>query len=768
MIVQSPYSTRSAQLLLAALLSLHAERTQAQGVDQSAASPDAIVSDPSLPQESAQSLPSSGPSLSSSPSLSTLVRAIRPIDKIPGTVALITQSDIRRQAAQSSADVLRSVPGLHVVSEEGIGLRLNIGIRGLDPNRSRKVLVLEDGVPITLNPYGVPEQYYTPPIERMERIEVLKGSGQILYGPQTIGGVINFLSRDPPSDLAARADVRYGSFGYVLAQAGIGATHGSVGWQVDVSHRRFDGPRKLDLALTDATAKLRLQLSQTSVLRVKLSVYDESSAATYLGPTTAQFAHDPYLNLAHNDRFLVRRYAASVTHQQWLRESLQLQTVLYGYHTARAWRRQEYDRQDQGIPYERICDEQARCGLRGSPEIRPTSDGGSVYFRSSSVIRNRQYEVAGIEPRLLWNWKASSAFKGELTALVRLHYERAREQILGTETPTDLSGDIRDDELRHGYAVAAAIQNRFALWDRLFVTPGVRIENYFSDRRVLRQQVRQPDGTMASRNTDSLGEAFSFAAIPGIGVSAKVIDPMTLYAGVHRGYAPPRSKDAVSPSGQDLQLDPELSWNSELGTRLQVGRWLSFEATGFWLEFENQIIPPSESGGAVSAGSFNAGRSRHIGLESSGMFDVAGPLGWSALSIPISFGYTFVPMAMFVGGINDGLRLPYAPMHQLNAQYRVAHRIGIEAQVQLGYVGKQFADKENTTFSSRDGLVGEIPGYLTIDARIAYTYRRLGLTGYVAGKNLGNQIYIASRAPSGIQPAGYRQVFFGIEWNWQR
>ena len=150
------------------------------------------------------------------------------------------------------------------------------------------------------------------------------------------------------------------------------------------------------------------------------------------------------------------------------------------------------------------------------------------------------------------------------------------------------------------------------------------------------------------------------------------------------------------------------------------------------------------------------------------MFDVAGPLGWASVSIPISIGYTFLPAAMFIDGIYDGLRLPYAPAHQLSAQYRFSHRIGIDAQVQLSYVGRQFADKENTAFPSSDGLVGEIPSYLVIDGRVAYTVRRIGLTAYVAGKSLGNQIYIASRAPSGVQPAGYRQVFFGLEWNWQR
>jgi len=88
------------------------------------------------------------------------------------------------------------VTGLHAVDEEGIGLRLNLGVRGLNPDRSRNILMLEDGVPISLAPYGEPEMYYTPSIDRMARLEVLKGSGSILFGPQTIGGVINYITPD--------------------------------------------------------------------------------------------------------------------------------------------------------------------------------------------------------------------------------------------------------------------------------------------------------------------------------------------------------------------------------------------------------------------------------------------------------------------------------------------------------------------------------------------------------------------------------------------
>ncbi|MDL1893385.1 TonB-dependent receptor, partial [Sphingobacteriales bacterium CHB3] len=104
------------------------------------------------------------------------------LDRVPGSANIITPANLRRLAPISGNEILRTITGLHAVDEEGVGLRLNLGVRGLNPDRSRNLLMLEDGVPIALAPYGEPEMYYTPSIDRMARLEVLKGSGSILFG----------------------------------------------------------------------------------------------------------------------------------------------------------------------------------------------------------------------------------------------------------------------------------------------------------------------------------------------------------------------------------------------------------------------------------------------------------------------------------------------------------------------------------------------------------------------------------------------------------
>jgi Fe(3+) dicitrate transport protein len=706
------------------------------------------------------------------PRVDVIGAAPRHLDRVPGTSTVVRREDIQQLAPQNAGDVLRTVPGINVVAEDGMGLRLNIGIRGLDPSRSRQVTVLEDGVPVTLNPYGSPELYYSPPIERMERVEVIRGSGQIMYGPRTIGGVINYITPDPPRVPTVGADLRYGAFGYFLAQAHAGATHGAFGWRLDAIHRRFEGARRLDLALTDIAFRLRVAITPRSVLNVKLNFYDEDSVASYVGVTTPQFAADPNLMAPRNDHFGVRRYALAMSHQHAFTNDLSLRTTLYAYQNHREWRRQLFDRTGM-LPddqYDYICDAGARCGAAGTAGLNPTRDGGSLFFLRGAAIRDRRFDVFGVEPRLTWAWTSGDNLAGELIATVRVHAETADEQLRRSTIPTVDAGTPTDAELRNGYAISAAVQHRFAFWDRLFITPGLRVEAFWTDRTITRQTTVDAMGQSVTTDANIRGTTNTVALIPGLGVAYAVTPQLTLFTGVHRGYAPPRTKDAVNNTGLNLRLDPELSWNTELGARLRVGRWLNAEVAGFWIEFLNEILPPSEYGAQDAGAGFNNTQSRHIGLEASLTLDLATALarGTPTWALPIVVNYTWVPDASVVGGLYDRNRLPYAPEHILNAQLCFVHQSGISAQIGVNHVSSQFSDKDNTVVPSADGLVGRMDSYTTLNARVGYTVRPTGLTFYVAGNNIANDPFIANRAPQGAQPSGYRQVFGGIEWSWPR
>ncbi|MBI4522931.1 MAG: TonB-dependent receptor plug domain-containing protein [Deltaproteobacteria bacterium] len=138
----------------------------------------------------------------------------------PGSAHVIEQQVLEETRPFTVNEVLRKVPGLNLRDEEGFGLRPNIGIRGLNPTRSTKITLLEDGVPLAYAPYGDNASYYHPPIDRFDRIEVLKGAGQILFGPQTIGGVINYITPAPPEAFSGFASLSGGNRAFPTASSG--------------------------------------------------------------------------------------------------------------------------------------------------------------------------------------------------------------------------------------------------------------------------------------------------------------------------------------------------------------------------------------------------------------------------------------------------------------------------------------------------------------------------------------------------------------------
>jgi len=700
------------------------------------------------------------------PQIDVIGRQRGALQGVPGAASVITEEDLRQQAPLSANEALRVLPGVNIRDEEGIGLRPNIGIRGLSPDRGRTLLVLEDGVPIALAPYGEPELYFAPAIEGMERLELVKGSGSILFGPQTIGGVLNYVTAAPPKERTVDAEARIGTFGYGMARASIGDTHGDVGYRLSVMHQRFAGHRALNLQVTDVRGNLRLQISPRSYLGVKLNVYDEVSNATYLGLTTPQFQTDPSFNFATNDVLPVQRFGASVTHNSAVNDNLLVQTTIYANRTTRNWTRQDFDRTfNESRDYDRIIDGQGRdiLGQGGYAD-----DGSTLFFRNSTGSRNRAFNIMGAESRLTLNYRLADGVRGELKTGVRYHAERTSEQRLDGGTASSISGALRTDERRTGDAVSAFVHNRFTLFDRFRVSPGLRVESFWHGREILRDRV---DGVATDLPVPITNRDHVLALIPGLGTSFDLTPDVALYAGAHRGFAPPRTKDAVTASGESLELDAEYSWNYELGARAQLDRGVRAEVTGYLLDFSNQIIAPTEASGivdpnALERGLVNAGQTRHMGVETSLVVDPATLLDWG-FELPLMVNYTYT-YAVFGDSWKEGIegnRLPYAPEHMLAGQARFVHDSGLSLQGNVHWMSEQYHDIFNTRDAAIDGTNGVIDGRTLIDARVAFNFRNVvgqDLEVYVMGKNLTDERYIAARAPQGIQPGMFRQILGGV------
>jgi Fe(3+) dicitrate transport protein len=688
------------------------------------------------------------------PQIDVIGRRPELLDRVPGSASIVTTTNLRRLAPITGNEVLRTITGLHAVDEEGVGLRLNLGVRGLNPDRSRNLLMLEDGIPISLAPYGEPEMYYTPSIDRMDRIEILKGSGSILFGPQTIGGVINYVTADPPTEPSGSVYLRMGNDGFFTTLAKYGTTSGNMGAQVNLLRRQADRLATTRYRINDLTSKLRLILGHQSSLGVKFGVYDEASNSTYVGLTQTMYDRGEYFTqIAPNDELTIRRYSGSATHDYVFAPGITLRTTVFGYTTSRNWRRQEFGRTS------------STANQTGTIFGDTTIAGGAVYMRNQTGNRNRQFEVAGVEPRFAMNFELGG-MNNEIDVGFRFLYERAFEQLINGTTYKSSSGSMRDDEIRTGYARSAFVQNRVYLTDRFVASPGFRLESFSYERNIMRGQF----GT-ALRDTSIIAGSDIFRIIPGLGLSYQIGEGSSIFAGVHRGFAPPRVKDAVTSAGRALDLDAELSWNYEVGSRFTPSAGVLVELTGFLLDFSNQIIPVSVSSGGAGTGLVNGGRSRHIGVEVGFGIDLT-KIVPSEYSVVLSTNATFVRATYnadrFVAQASNqinirGNSLPYAPTLLLSSSLSITTPFGGSIQVTGNYVGKQFADELNTISATPNGLTGELASYFITDFSAYYNIAPLNSALSLSVKNVFDKRCITSRRPEGIRVGLPRFVTAGIE-----
>lgn len=645
------------------------------------------------------------------------------IKKLPGAVAVIKKEQLQLMQPLSTQDALKTVPGVVIREEEGMGFIPNIGMRGLDPNRSQKLLVLEDGVPVAPGLFLANESYYSPRIERMEGIEVLKGAAGLRYGPTTIGGVINYKTKAPEDGM--RVTTKAGSHGFYqlgIDAGGRSASGDAVGG-VSAITSGGDGYRNNGFKMNDIVAKGGMAIGDNQWVGVKFSHYDNEINTSYVGLRPNEYRSDPTKNPAPEDWFLTDRNAFDVNHELEINRDMKLKTVVYWSQLNRDfWRRDVQSRSADGTTFV-PCNGTANC-MTG---------------------RNRAFEMAGVDSRLHINHNGFG-IKNESEIGLRLHSDSLKNKTIASKTnPNARSGELIGDDTQKAEGLAFYGQNRFIFTDKVAATLGLRIESYDQSR------MNELNGAYGkTRNTEIM---------PGVGLTWQVHPQAQLFAGAYEGFSPAMVATAISSSGKDEKLDAERSKNFEFGVRGAMDR-LTYEATAFQMDFTNQIIPQSQSGG-IGATVTNAGETLHRGLEGGVGYLITS--NWS-----VNANATYLPTAKFdstklIGGIDrNGNRLPYAPEWVSNVALNYQSG-GLRTGLAAYYISEQFVDPENTVAQSTDGRRGVIPAYTTFNLNAHYVLNKhWSMFGTI--RNLFDRQYIASRNPDGIFPGIERNFQAGVSY----
>ncbi|HMP73162.1 MAG TPA: TonB-dependent receptor [Kiritimatiellia bacterium] len=697
------------------------------------------------------------------------------VASLAGSGAFIDASDIRTQNYDDINRVLRRIPGVYLREEDGFGLFPNISLRGVDGGRSSKITVMEDGVLAAPAPYAAPAAYYTPTPARMNAIEVLKGSSQIKYGPQTSGGVINYLSTPIPAEASGGVRALYGTNHELRNHLYYGdrfeTSAGKVGYLLELYDRRTDGFKTIDptpdFITNDRTGfrktepMLKLSWEPNTVryqnLELKLGYTEMLADETYIGLSEEDFRADPYRRYAGSrfDYISTRMTRTHLRHQIELNEDAQLTTTAYYHEFKRNWFKERANGADVGNP-ERLA------VLKGEAP-------GTLRYRNN----NREYTSAGIESVLAYGFDAAGA-RHTLDLGIRLHedeairFQRDDDFIQAANgTITDRlngvpgGGGNREEKAR---AIALHLQDTID-FGRIAIIPGIRYEHV--DLRYKDFDTQGDPGREIGRGDDTL-DIFA----PGIGLVGKLTDETSLFAGVYRGFSLPGPR-AYAKDG----IEEETSIGYEIGIRHLNPNSFQAELVFFYTDFDNLIVPELVGAGGTQARTENAGDVISYGAELKLAYDLGQALDlgfrnpwylaatWTSAELD-SDTASLNAESIFSGG-RKGSKVPYIPEFQFLIGSGIeTDRWGLYAD--LSYVDATYTTasnvnapfdndgKPNASFGKTDSrVVLDLSGNLQLKPGVK-------LIGSI--HNLLDEDYLASRHPAGPRPGQPRTFLAGLEF----
>ncbi|MDB2415003.1 TonB-dependent receptor [Rickettsiales bacterium] len=685
------------------------------------------------------------------------------VKDITGSAHYIGKEELDKYNYNDINRVLRQVPGVNIQEEEGYGNRPNIGLRGGRSERSADITLMEDGVLIAPAPYAAPSAYYFPRVDRMEAVEVRKGSTTVKFGPRTTSGAVNLVSSSIPSKSQGDAIIAYGEDNTQRAQLNYGNSHGRFGYVIDLGHEATDGFKKLDIvggdtgySIQDVMAKFRITSDPSAQMyqhiEFKIGATEEDSDETYLGLTQSDFDANPF-----------RRYAASqkdnmdADHQQYQirhyiepAENWDVTTTLYRNNFARNW----YKLQSVEIGGTELSIANALNNATYLAALKgETNLAGDANNNLQIRANNREYYSQGAQSNIGHQFDLGKT-KHDAQLGIRYHYdEEDRFQhedfysITNGVMALTTAGTPGSNANRVGSANALSLflQDEIKFDNWTFV-PGLRYEHIELKRE------NRANGQVDKNDLDVL--------VPGLGVSYQVSDSTSVFGGVHKGFAPPEPSSSTS-------QDPEESVNYEAGIRYNKGS-LQTEAVAFFNNYDNLLgVETLSGGGGTGTGDqYNGGEVEVYGFELGLGYDLASLMKNSPYKYPVSINYTYTQAEFGSsfnssfsewGNVTSGDELPYIPEHQIYVS------AGIEADKWLVNASAKFVDEMRTVAGSGPIASGSgTDSHVVLDLTAEYEVHkntRIFATAY----NVTDEEYVAARRPAGARPGAPRTILAGLK-----
>ena len=662
----------------------------------------------------------------------------------------------------NAREIFARIPGVTVWENEGSGIQINVGVRGLSPNRSWELNTRQNGYDISSDVFGYPEAYYNPPLEAVETIELIRGGSSLQFGPQ-FGGMLNYvLKRETKKKFSFETQNTVGSYGLMSSYNAIGGKFKKFSYYVYNHSRSADGWREnSDYTVRNSHVFVEYRFTENTKLSAEYTNMDYKMQQAG-GLTDEQFNNDSRQSFRERNWFGTPWNVFSINFDTKLNDKLSSNTKLFG-----------------------LIGERNSVGFTATPNIEDAINQATNNFANRRVDRD-YYKNFGLENRNIYKYKLGK-INNNLAFGVRLYKANTQRMQDGkgtTGSDFDLSIEgrfVRDlDFTTENVAVFA--ENQFKVTDKFSVTPGVRYE-YIQNTGEGRFGISGGTDIAFPNKTISRSQPLF-----GLGLEYK-FRTTNIYANITQAFRPVLFSDLTPPAVTDV-IDPNLKdasgFNADIGFRGTFKNYLNFDFSIFYLSYNNRIGGIRQFvNNDPTQGTFiyrtNLGETVNKGIEGfanlniTRLFEIEKPYGNLDFFASVSFidsRYTDFRIFSTPSAPNFTITETNLSGNRVENAPRYIHNFGlswtnnnISATAQYRMSGRIFTDANNTTTPSANGVTGILDNYRVFD--LSTEYKFLKNYNIRAGiNNLFDEEYATRRSSGypgpGILPGEGRTFYISI------
>ena len=671
------------------------------------------------------------------------------------TEVVLVEQSMANLASNNARQIYNQVAGLNIYQNDDAGLQLNIGGRGLDPNRTSNFNTRQNGYDISADVLGYPESYYAPASEGVQEIQIIRGAASLQYGTQ-FGGLINFKMKKPNPNKTLEIITRntLGSNGLYTNFTSFGGTLNTFSYYVFSNYKTGDGFRPN-------------------------SQFDSENIFSYLAyefsdktKVSAEITYLKYLSQqpgGHTDNMFNENIFQSNRERNWFG----VNWLLYNMKFSHAFSK------ETNFTFSAF-------GLKASREalgfrVRRVATPDPLEERD--LIRGT-FSNFGFESKLLSTY---TLFDNKAVFLIGAKYYNAKNT--GEQGPGSSGSDANFEfqydsfpnyrnQSRFNYPnlnFAAFGEHIFYFSSKFSVTPGFRYESIKTGANGFYRFININEGTgeiKDDRTNISEESRYRNFFLLGGGVSYKPFTGLEVYGNVSQNYRSVTFSDItiVSPSFRiDPNITDEKGLTTDIGIRGKYKNYVSYDIGGFFLNYNNRIgfVLEEQTDTSIKTKRTNVGDAIVYGLES--MID----LNLNELFIQDNrfLLTTFVNLSLinseYTTSIQNGIqgnKVEFVPDVNIKTGVKLGFK-NLLTSIQYTYLSSQFTDATNAVESDVGGVIGEIPAYGILDVSASYTYKRYKLETGV--NNVLDSYYFTRRASGypgpGIIPSPNRNFYLTLQ-----